>query len=73
MATLVRERLDRFLVSDEWLIAFPSPDTINLPIVNSDHGPIVLNFNKDAPHVSGTRAVRFEPLWLSNAECENIV
>ena len=44
-ADLVMERLDRAFVSIDWLNQYPSYSLRNLPIVKSDYGPIILDFD----------------------------
>ncbi|KAL2922937.1 N-acyl-phosphatidylethanolamine-hydrolyzing phospholipase D [Bienertia sinuspersici] len=70
--TLVRERLDRYLASQRWCALFPNVVVTNLPVNNSDHGPILL---KEEVRQRGTRSKmrRFESLWLSNENCEKVV
>ena len=71
--TMIRERLDRFLVSDEWNQLFPHAWVRNFPIYKSDHAPILLGTDVTT-HGRGKRKLfHFEALWLSNADCQNIV
>lgn len=41
----IYERLDRVVVSASWLNHFPQANLNNLPIYQSDHGPICLSLN----------------------------
>lgn len=40
--SLIMERLDRGYASFDWLNSFPQTHIQNLPIIHSDHGPILL-------------------------------
>ncbi|KAM6559100.1 hypothetical protein CsatA_028339 [Cannabis sativa] len=40
---LIRERIDRVLVDTDWLTLYPKAGVRNLPIVASDHGPILFD------------------------------
>ena len=40
----VIERLDRAFATADWVHSYPHYSLHNLPIVDSDHGPILLNF-----------------------------
>lgn len=37
------ERLDRGYASSDWMIDFPEAHICNMPIIHSDHGPILLH------------------------------
>ena len=40
------EKLDKVLINDHWIIHFRDARVENLPIIGSDHGPIVLHLDK---------------------------
>ncbi|KAL2942232.1 Tryptophan synthase alpha chain [Bienertia sinuspersici] len=71
--TLVRERFDRFLASIRWCLMFPNMVVLNLPIQNSDHGPILLKENQGGRRDNGERLKKFESFWLSDVECKGVV
>ena len=54
------ERLDRFLVSDDWLEAFPNHDLSALSTECSDHAPLLLRTDCAIPHF---KRFRFENIW----------
>ena len=54
-------RLDRFLVSNEWLDLYPEVCQLALPKVASDYCPIMLDSNLDR---WGPTPFRFELMWL---------
>lgn len=55
------ERLDRFLVSDDWLSTFPNHDLSALSSECSDHAPLLLRTECALPHF---RRFRFENIWV---------
>lgn len=40
----VMERLDKAFASVDWVNTYPNYGLRNLPIIRSDHGPIILEF-----------------------------
>ncbi|KAL2933323.1 5'-nucleotidase domain-containing protein 1 [Bienertia sinuspersici] len=73
MKTLVRERLDRFVANDGWCRLFPAVRVCNYPIAHSDHAPIFIKAGKEENIWTRKKIFRFEALWLSNDECEEVV
>ncbi|XP_058092477.1 uncharacterized protein LOC131238909 [Magnolia sinica] len=57
----ILSRLDRFLVSPEWLEAFPSVSQLALPRTTSDHCPILL---PEDDNDWGPKPFRFNSSWL---------
>lgn len=58
----IAERLDRFLVSDNWICSNMDVVASVLPYVGSDHFPVVLSiFDDKAP---GRSSFKFEPMWF---------
>lgn len=72
-STMIRERLDRFLGDDGWCELFPDYRARNFPIYKSDHAPILLQSDGRAVHTKTKGRFHFEPLWLSQAECSEVV
>jgi hypothetical protein len=60
------ERLDRFLGNAEWCVAFPSTTIYHLPMLRSDHVPILAVLNSN--HFKTNRPFRFENWWLREQE-----
>ena len=58
----VYERLDRALVNPEWCAIYPNTNVFNLPIIMSDHAPILIStygtYKKPRQHF------KFENWWL---------
>ena len=72
-ATLIRECLDRFMGCARWRELFPWWHVTHLPIYKSDHAPILLKAGLRDPRGSGGRSFKFESLWLSRDECDQVV
>lgn len=56
------ERLDRCLVNEEWCGIYPSSNVFNLPIIFSDHAPIILSTETQCQNPR--RSFKFESWWL---------
>ena len=67
---LVMERLDKAFASIDWLNQYLSYSLRNLPIVRSDHGLIILDFEYLTPFIK--RPFRFEHVWTTHPSCKNI-
>ena len=39
-------KLDRVLINEQWIYSFKDARVENVPIIRSDHGPIVLHLDK---------------------------
>ena len=68
---LVMERLDRAFVSIDWLNQYPSYSLRNLPIIRSDHGLIILDFDYFTPFRK--RPFKFEHMWTTHPSCKDMV
>uniref|UniRef100_A0A803QJ80 Reverse transcriptase domain-containing protein n=1 Tax=Cannabis sativa TaxID=3483 RepID=A0A803QJ80_CANSA len=68
----VEVRIDRALVNQEWLSCFSMAKLFNLEVSTSDHCPIILMLNPDAPSPS-KRKFRFENAWLKDPMCLQII
>ena len=67
----VMERLDRAFASVDWVNSYPQYFLLNLPIVDSNHGPILLNFEKQLPFRK--RPFRFELMWINHPSCKDMI
>jgi hypothetical protein len=67
----IRERLDRAIASPEWMCKFGKAGVKVLPMVGSDHAPIVLDcfLHEDR----GKKPFRFFEAWAHVPECRDIV
>ncbi|KAK4605752.1 hypothetical protein RGQ29_000158 [Quercus rubra] len=67
----VMERLDRAFGSVEWVNKYPLYSLKNLPIVKSDHGPIIVDLEFLTPFRK--RPFQFELMWLTHSGCKEMV
>lgn len=67
----VMERLDRAFAPVEWINAYPQYALYNHPIIRSDHGSILLDFEVHLPF--RRRPLRFERMWCTHENCGVIV
>lgn len=69
---MVMERLDRFLISPDWLSDWPSLSTSHLlKMAASDHCPILLTFAR--PFGLTPKPFRFEDFWLRYPDSWRVV
>ena len=66
--TFVMERLDRAFATVDWINSNPHYALRNLPILRSDHGPIILDFEFQQPFRK--RPFKFERMWLAHDGCK---
>ena len=67
----VMERLDKAYASIDWINSYPHYAMQNHPILRSDHGSILLDFELQQPFRK--RPFRFERMWLTHTECKEIM
>lgn len=65
----ILERLDRCLVNVEWCGIYPNINVYNLPIILSDHVPILLS--TDATSHKPKRNFKFENWWLMEKDFQS--
>ncbi|XP_031112000.1 uncharacterized protein LOC116015972 [Ipomoea triloba] len=65
-------RLDRALCNVEWRTRFPEAKVEHLPLINSDHAPLLI---RSDPHLNtvGRKAFRFNMAWAVHADFINCV
>ncbi|KAM6558351.1 hypothetical protein CsatA_027590 [Cannabis sativa] len=68
---LIRERLDRAIVSSDWLMEYASAGVRNMPISISDHAPIILDTHLFASR--GFIPFRFFEAWSWEESCKQEV
>ncbi|XP_074298300.1 uncharacterized protein LOC141629152 [Silene latifolia] len=68
---LIMERLDRAYANSEWLHLFPAASIMHLPILVSDHAPIILKFFH--PSRTCKRPYRLDNWCLGSPEIAHIV
>ncbi|KAF8391778.1 hypothetical protein HHK36_022012 [Tetracentron sinense] len=70
----VRERLDRAMATSDWCFLFPFTTVKHLSCHTSDHSPLLLAFDKEAPKIARKkRSFRFEAIWIRSPECSEII
>lgn len=69
--TFVMERLDRAFASVGWIHSYPQYALHNQPILRSDHGAILLDF--EIYHPFKRRPFRFEKMWTTHEGCKSVV
>ncbi|KAF4359614.1 hypothetical protein F8388_003617 [Cannabis sativa] len=67
----IRKRLDRGLADSSWCTSFPNARILNLPILGSDHSPILLSNSEGQSKLN--YPFRFLEVWTSSPECEKVV
>ena len=67
----VMEKLDRAFASVEWVNKYPYYALYNHPILRSDHGSILLDFEIHQPY--RRRPFRFERMWLTHNACKDMI
>jgi exonuclease III len=73
----IKERLDRFCATPNWISKFPRFTNYHLLRYTSDHSPILLVFGtnndfRDDSH-SKSKLKRFENIWIQDPECLQII
>ena len=58
----IYERLDRGLVNPEWCALYPNTNVFNLPILMSDHAPILIS--TEGNYKKPSQGFKFENWWL---------
>ncbi|KAL2935796.1 hypothetical protein RDABS01_018914 [Bienertia sinuspersici] len=72
-ATLIRERLDRFLANEEWCSLFPDFEVRHFPVYRFDHALICLKMDEGSGNHRRDKLFRFETFWMSNDECRSVI
>lgn len=67
---ITREKLDRVMVNWSLRSCFPHGSAIALPIISSDHSPII--FQPSPKERSGV-SFKYEAYWEEHPDCKNIV
>lgn len=69
---VIRERLDRRVVNDQWLAFFPFARLENMVAPVSDHSPIMLYCDSKRSECIH-KTIKIENVWLLNPELETEV
>ncbi|XP_037479647.1 uncharacterized protein LOC119356771 [Triticum dicoccoides] len=65
----IYERLDRCLVNPDWSELFPNTNVFNLPIIFSDHAPILIS--TDGQYKKPRQDFKFENWWLMESDFQS--
>lgn len=65
-----KQKIDRIIANWDWLSMFPHAIGIALPIINSDHSPLVL---KPKPPLRSGKQFKYEAFWEENEQCREVV
>jgi hypothetical protein len=57
----VMEKLDRAFANTDWFESYPDFLVTNLPIIGSDHGPIILDTDPPTPFKFRPTPFKFRP------------
>ncbi|KAH7846631.1 hypothetical protein Vadar_016292 [Vaccinium darrowii] len=68
---MVKERLDRVLVSPGWRLQYDRAKVQNLFAVGSDHAALLVDTNP--PKFSGPRQFRFDKRWVDDPDCYDVI
>ena len=68
---VVWERLDRGFADYNWFKNHENALLINLPVVRSDHGAMILYTKKDEGFHK--RPYHFEAMWITHPSCEKVI
>ncbi|OMO50989.1 reverse transcriptase [Corchorus capsularis] len=68
---LIKERIDRALVNLDWMETYPKSQVFNLPIIGSDHSPLLIDTN--VVDGKATKLFKFEVMWTESPECKMVI
>lgn len=67
---VTREKLDRILVNWNWRSCFQHASAIALPIISSDHSPLIFHL---CPNDTSGRCFKYEAYWDEHPDCKEEV
>lgn len=62
----IYQRLDRCLINFYWCVVCPNTKVLNLPIILSDHAPILIS--TDGQFCRPKQSFKFENWWLTKSD-----
>ncbi|KAF4346628.1 hypothetical protein F8388_021582 [Cannabis sativa] len=68
---IIKERLDRVIVSPEWLTQFKKAGVRNLSIRHSDHAPVILDTRMEREFFS--TPFRYLDAWSRDSSCRKVI
>jgi hypothetical protein len=69
--SLIKERLDRGIATNQWIQYFPSFSITHLPALNYYHSPLLLDTSTRSPSLP--RSFRFEEFWTRDPTCGVVI
>ena len=69
----LKERLDRLLVSREWLLSFQDVGVVHLPMFGSDHSPLWIKSGYCLHVTQRPKPFKFIEAWLGHQNFESLV
>lgn len=67
---ITREKLDRVVVNWAWRFNFQHAIALALPIISSDHAPVIL---QPVPKASSGYSFKYEAIWEEHNDCDNVI
>lgn len=67
---VTRQKIKRVLANWNWRNLYPHTLATALPVINSDHSPIVL---KPKPPLTSGKSFKYEAIWEEHEECGGVV
>ena len=67
----IKERLDKAICNGDWRLIFPKAGVIHLPLLQSDHNPIMVVANLEVGRKA--RPFRFEAAWTRDASSHQVI
>lgn len=67
----IKERLDKAVANVEWRSLFSNASIQHLPMIASDHAPLVINSTGDP--LSRPKPFRFEEAWTREDSCASVI
>ncbi|XP_042974760.1 uncharacterized protein LOC122306398 [Carya illinoinensis] len=70
----IKERIDRALCNMAWSELFPFSKVYNLPILSSDHCPILITMEQfEVDSMRTARPFRYEASWALREDCYEVI
>jgi hypothetical protein len=67
----IKERLDRAVANLEWRSMCPKASVKHLPMIASDHAPLIINSYEDDS--TGPKPFRFEEAWIRDGSSSLVI
>ncbi|KAK9924904.1 hypothetical protein M0R45_033245 [Rubus argutus] len=67
----LKERLDRGLINEDWLLLWPDSCVTHLALIGSDHCPLLFGTNPVLE--KRKKPFKFEAFWADDTECHSVI